>query len=513
MNYFRNIGKSLLMPIAVLPIAAIFAGLGNWLMSIGLFPFFANILFISGTAILANLPILFAIGLAFGLSRDKNGAAVLPAVVISFVIFKLLAPESLVSLLNISTGDMSASDALASSMGEIKAASFANLNNAFIGIMIGSISATLYNKFSNVELPVALSFFSGRRLVPIIAAIVGIVISGILFFIWPVVYVVLVKLGEGIVFLGPLGAGIYGFLNRLLIPTGLHNALNSVFWFDVAGISDISNYLGCTANNFDTVTGICMIGEGETAVKAIRGTTGIYQAGFFPIMMFGLPAASLAIYHCSLPENKKKVGSIFLAGAFASFFTGVTEPIEFAFMFVAWPLYVLHAALTGLSLFISSLLGYINGFGFSAGLVDYVLNFKNPLAVKPYMLIVQGLIFAGLYYYLFKYFIIKFNILTPGRTPGEFEEDEEEKFETADEKYTYIATKVHEIVGEDNLVEVDNCATRLRLVVKDNEVIDESLLKKLPISGIIKPSKDQIQIIVGPTVEFVAKELKRISNK
>ncbi len=510
MNYLRNIGKSLMMPIAVLPAAAILAGLGNWLASLDILPVIANILFISGTSILDNMAILFAIGLAFGLSKDKNGAATLPAIVMWFVVFKLLSVDSLNTLLSVDTDGIDALEALSQNIGLVQATAFTKLNNAFIGILIGILSAELYNKFSNVELPKALSFFSGRRLVPIIAAIVGIILSVVLFFVWPFMFNGLTIFGESIQKMGPLGAGLYGFFNRLLIPIGLHHALNIVFWFDVAGINDIGNFLACTAPNFDPTTGICIVDNG---VEAVKGTTGMYQAGFFPIMMFGLPAAALAIYHSALPENKAKVGSIMLAGAFASFFTGVTEPLEFSFMFVAWPLYLIHAVLTGLSLFIASTFQFVDGFGFSAGLVDYLLNFTNPLSNKPYMLIVQGIFFAALYYFSFRFAIKKWNLLTPGRTKGEFENEDGEEELSGSEKYASMAKKILEIVGEDNLTEVDNCATRLRLEVKDSQKIDDTKIKKLDVSGVIKPSKTSIQIIVGPTVEFVAKELKKISNK
>ncbi len=507
-KYLQNIGKSLMMPIAVLPAAAILAGLGNWMIALGILPVVSNILFLAGVSILDNLAILFAIGLAYGLSRDKNGAATLPAIVMWFVIFRLLNPDSLVAILSLNVSDSQTSlEVLADSIGSVQALSFTQLNNAFIGIMIGIVSAELYNKFSKVELPTALTFFSGRRLVPIIAAFVAIIIAVLLFFVWPFVYNGLVVFGETLVDMGAFGAGLYGFFNRLLIPTGLHHALNSVFWFDVAGINDIGNYLSCTAANFDVETGVCALSNGDVAIK---GQTGMYQAGFFPIMMFGLPGAALAIYHTALPENKKKVGSIMLAGAVASFFTGVTEPLEFSFMFVAWPLYVLHAFLTGLSMFIASYFGFVNGFGFSAGFVDYVLNFANPLATKPLMLLVQGVGFGFIYYFTFKFAILKFNFLTPGRTKGEF--DDEDQFDNIDSskesKHKEMAIKMLKIIGNDNIVSIDNCATRLRLEVKDSKIIDDSKLKKSGASGVIKPTKDTIQIIVGPAVEFVAEEMK-----
>lgn len=512
MNYFRNIGKALMMPIAVLPAAAILAGLGNWLVTLGILPVLANIMFVAGTAILDNMAILFAIGLGYGLSKDKNGGAALGALVMWAVLAKLLTPDSLVGILSIPVdvdAGQTAIGQLGSQIGSIEASSFLKVNNAFIGIAVGVISAEIYNRCYKIELPTALSFFSGRRLVAIATAFAGIVLAVVLYFVWPILFTGLVNFGEFIASLGAFGAGLYGFANRLLIPTGLHHALNSVFWFDVAGINDIGNFLGCTPELFNSATGVCASGI-EGGVEVVKGTTGMYMSGFFPIMMFGLPGAALAIYHTALPENKVKVGSIMLAGAFASFFTGVTEPLEFSFMFVAWPLYVLHAVLTGVSMFFASLFHWTNGFGFSAGLVDYVLNFTNPLANKPYMLIIEGLVIGLVYYGTFRFAITKFKILTPGRTAGEFEETEEEVAVQTGSIHEQKATKMHKIIGKDNLVEIDNCATRLRLKVKDSAVIDEDKLKKAGALGVMKPDAKSIQIIIGPTVEFVAEALKDI---
>ncbi|TNH10465.1 PTS glucose transporter subunit IIBC, partial [Testudinibacter sp. TR-2022] len=239
-------------------------------------------------------------------------------------------------------------------------AAFGKINNQFVGILVGAISAALYNRYYKVQLPPALAFFSGKRLVPIVVSVTAIVLSFILLYVWPIIFGGLVSFGDSIKDMGAVGAGIYGFFNRLLIPIGLHHALNSVFWFDVAGINDIPNFIG----------GAQSLAEG----KAVLGVTGMYQAGFFPIMMFGLPGAALAIYHMAKPENKAKVASLMIAAALASFFTGITEPLEFSFMFVAPVLYVIHALLTGISVFFAASMQWIAGFGFSAGLVDMVLS-------------------------------------------------------------------------------------------------------------------------------------------
>ena len=265
-----------------------------------------------------------------------------------------------------------------------------------------------------------------------------------------------------------------------------------MFWFDVAGINDIPNFLG-----------------GQTSIdagKAVVGVTGMYQAGFFPIMMFGLPGAALAIYHSAKKENKEKVASIMIAAAFAAFFTGVTEPLEFSFMFVAPVLYVIHALLTGLSVFIASSMHWIAGFGFSAGLVDMVLSSRNPLATQWYMLLVQGLVFFGLYYAIFRAVIVKFNLKTPGR-----EDDEAVPVQAQTTDRTELARQYLEVLGgQDNLVTIDACITRLRLTLKDRSIVDERKLKALGAAGVVKLGEQNLQVILGPLAEIIAGEMKAL---
>ncbi len=482
-SYLQKIGKALMVPVAVLPAAAILLGLGYWIDPVGwggesvLAAFFIK----SGGAIIDNMPILFAIGVAFGMSKDKNGSAALAGLVSFLVVTTLLSPGAVGMIKGIPANEVPAG--------------FAKINNQFTGILCGVISSALYNRFSEVELPKFLSFFSGKRLVPIISSFVMMLVSFILMYIWPAVYSGLVSFGEGISKLGPVGAGIYGFFNRLLIPVGLHHALNSVFWFDVAGINDIPNFLG----------GAKSIAEGT----AVIGKTGMYQAGFFPIMMFGLLGACLAFVRTAKPQNRAKISSIMLAAGFASFFTGVTEPIEFAFMFVAPGLYLLHALLTGISVFIAASMHWMAGFGFSAGFIDLVLSTRNPLAQGWYMLVIQGLVFFVIYYVVFKFAIEKFNLKTPGR------EDDDTAEEVGTEKVkvtsnTELATALLPLLGgKANITNIDYCTTRLRLDVADSSVIKEGEIKKL-VPGVLKPSKTAVQVIVGPEVEFVATELKKL---
>ncbi|MBY8910273.1 PTS transporter subunit EIIC, partial [Salinicoccus roseus] len=342
-----------------------------------------------------------------------------------------------------------------------------------------------------------LAFFSGRRAVPIIAVFVMILLSGILYFVWPLLYNGLFSFGEWISGMGALGAGIYGFFNRLLIPTGLHHALNSVFWFDTVGINDIGNF-------WDNA--------GE------QGITGRYQAGFFPIMMFGLPGAALAMYHTAKTEYKKAAGSILLAASLTAFLTGVTEPLEFSFMFLAPLLYLVHALLTGLSLFIAALFEWTAGFGFSAGLIDFVLSTQVPIANQPYMLLVQGLVFFALYYFIFRVIIKAMDLKTPGRddavlsaeAPARAEEGEDLK-SAHDDRYSRKADQILiGLGGKDNIDTVDYCTTRLRVNVHDDSLIDEDQIKSSGAHGIAKPGKNNVQVVVGTEVEHVAEEMKRL---
>lgn len=482
LSYAQKIGQALMVPVAALPAAALLMGIGYWIDpdGWGANSQLAALLIKSGAAIIDNMGLLFAVGVAFGLSKDKHGSAALSGLVGFYVVTTLLSPSGVAQLQHIDPSQVPAA--------------FNKINNQFIGILIGVISAELYNRFYQVELPKALSFFSGKRLVPIVVSFVMIGVSFILLYVWPHIFNALVSFGESIKDLGAVGAGIYGFFNRLLISVGLHHALNSVFWFDVAGINDIPNFLG----------GAKSIAEGTATV----GVTGMYQAGFFPVMMFGLPGAALAIYHSAKPSQKAKVASIMLAGAFASFFTGITEPLEFSFMFVAPILYVIHAFLTGISVFIAATMHWIAGFGFSAGLVDMVLSSRNPLAVDWYMLIVQGLVFFVIYYVVFRVAIKAFNLKTIGRE--EQEESAVENPTAAPSSREERAVKfIDALGGKDNFKNIDACITRLRLTLVDHNNINEEALKSLGSKGIVKIGNDGLQVILGPEAELVADAMKR----
>jgi PTS system N-acetylglucosamine-specific IIC component len=481
-NYLQRIGRSLMLPVTVLPAAAILMGIGYAIDPIsrgGSSPI-AAFLIGAGSAIIDNMAILFAIGVALGMSNEKDGSPAFSGLVAYLIVTKLLSTVSVSQLLMIELAEVNGA--------------FGEIENQFIGIVSGLVAAGTYNKFSEVKLPTYLSFFSGKRLVPILTSLFMLVVSGILFYIWPVIYSGLVSFGTAISSLGALGAGIYAFFNRLLIPVGLHHGLNSVFWFDLIGIDDIGNFWASTPNPKVLITGM-------------------YQAGFFPVMMFGLPAAAYAIYINAKTEKKAAIGSLMLAAGFASFLTGVTEPLEFAFMFAAPGLYLIHAILTGISVFIAAQFGWIAGFGFSAGLIDYLLSMNMPLAINMWMLIPLGLVLGFLYFLVFNFVIKVFNLKTPGREDEDFDEldEAEKKIELNDNNFSELAKTIHiSLGGHENITSIDNCITRLRVEVRDNTLIDEKAIKKAGVVGVVKTGKNNVQVIIGPHVEFVIKEIKKL---
>ncbi|EMF0048326.1 N-acetylglucosamine-specific PTS transporter subunit IIBC [Enterococcus hirae] len=481
-TYLQRMGRSLMLPVATLPVAALFMGIGYWIDPTGWGGnnIFAAFMIKAGGTVLDNLGIIFAVGLALGMSKDKDGSSALAGLI------AFLAPVTLVN---------SASVALFTKV-DIEKVNIAfdaiNNKNVFIGILAGLVAGAMYNRFSGVKLPMALSFFSGKRAVPIVTAGLMAIISALLIFVWPPVYDTLVSFGELISGMGALGAGLYGFFNRLLIPTGLHHALNNVFWFNLAGIDDIGKFW---------------------ASEGVKGVTGMYQAGFFPVMMFGLPAGALAIYQCARPEKKKVTASLMLAAAFASFFTGVTEPLEFSFMFVAWSLYVVHAALTGISMFIAATFHWTAGFNFSAGFIDFFLSLRVPIANQPLMLLVLGLAMGVIYYFTFLFVIKKFNLMTPGREEdtGVAENGEVGTVPTGDNRFATLANQLYQALGgAANVVSIDNCTTRLRLYVKDTAKVDQGKIKATGVPGLKVIDAKNIQVIVGTEVQFVADEMKKI---
>lgn len=504
--YIQRLGRALMLPVACLPAAALFVGIGYWIDPSGwggnnvVSAFFIQ----TGNAILANLGILFAVGVAIGMARDKDGASALSGLV------------GFLTITNIMAGASNFFGYTPDTLPPAFASKVIGNGNVFFGILVGCIAGALYNRFGKTKLPDFLAFFSGRRCVPILTAAVMSVVSLLMLFVWPVVFGALTAFGESVMGMGAVGAAIYAFFNRLLIPTGLHHALNNVFWFNLAGIDDIGKFW-----------------SGEGATLATGGfhpfgeyVTGMYQAGFFPVMMFGLPAGALAIYQCAKPEHKKAVGSLMLAGAIASFVTGVTEPLEFSFMFAAFPLYVVHALLTALSVFIAAAFQWIAGFNFSAGLIDWILSLKVPQAHMPFMLILQGLVFAVIYYFVFMFAIKTFNLKTPGRGDNTDDNPASAAFDTATEpapvaaaaakgadKYEALAADLYAALGgASNVTEIENCVTRLRMGVNDTSRVNVDAIRKL-VPGVKVLDQKNIQVVVGTQVQAVADAMEEIHNK
>ncbi|MDO4270952.1 MAG: N-acetylglucosamine-specific PTS transporter subunit IIBC [Eubacteriales bacterium] len=497
MKQVQRLGKALMLPVAVLPICGILMGIGyalapgamaaggdyatsGFAYTIGFF------LIKAGGALIDNMALLFAVGVAVGLARDKDGTAGLAGLVSWLMMTKLLAP-SVVSVIMPSIAEQ-----------EIKMLAFAKIENAFIGILAGIIGGACYNKFKDTKLPDWLSFFSGKRCVAIVTGVISIVVAAILLFVWPVIFGVLVAIGEAIVGMGAAGAGLYAFLNRLLIPTGLHHALNNVFWFDTIGLGDLQNFWAGMQT-----------GDVGTTGNVINWSLGMYMSGFFPCMMFGIPGAALAMVHTAKSNKKKIAIGIVASAAICAFICGVTEPFEFAFMFLAPALYVVYALLYGLFTVAVALLNFRAGFSFSAGLTDLIFSSTLPAARNTWLIIPLGLAAFVIFYVVFRFAITKFNLKTPGREDDD--EDDDSGAVLAGDDYTAIAATVLEgLGGKDNVAVLDNCITRLRIEVKDYSLVDEKKIKSAGVAGVMRPSKTAVQVIVGTKVQFVADEMHKM---
>src|SRR5450432_1110513 len=447
----QQLGRALMLPIAVLPIAGLLLRLGqpdllHW-----------SAMASAGDAVFSNLGLLFAVGVGVGLARENHGAAGLAALVGYLVTTRavetmLAAPPGTLTKLSIP-----------------------------VGLLSGIIAGVGYNRFSNITLPSYLSFFGGRRFVPIVSGLAGLALAGVLYYAWPVLERGMDATSHAILSAGSFGLFAYGLLNRILIITGLHHILNNVAWFIVGDYHGVTGDL----NRF-------FAGDPRA---------GAFMSGFFPVMMFGLPAACLAMYRTALPARRLAAGGLLLSMALTSFLTGVTEPIEFTFMFLAPGLFALHAVLTGLAMVTMDLLGIRLGFGFSAGLFDYALNFNK--ATHPWLLLPVGAAYALLYYGLFRYFIERFNLKTPGR-----EAEESPAPSTAAAAGGGAERFIGALGGAANLREVAACTTRLRLVLADRERIDEAALRRLGARGFVRVGENGLQVVVGPVADQVTSDIR-----
>ena len=487
MKYLQKLGKSLMLPVACLPICGILMGIGYALcpatMQGGEITGFLNLLgfFLvkAGGALIDNMALLFVIGVGVGMADDNDGTAGLAAFASWLMITSLLSVGSVTSMMPSIADDAN------------KSLAFSKIANPFIGILSGIIGATCYNKFKATKLPDWLSFFSGKRCVAIISGVVSIIVSAILLFVWPVVFGALIAVGNGIAGMGALGAGIYAFLNRLLIPTGLHHALNNVFWFDTIGLGDLTHFWA-----------------GETSAD-VSWSLGMYMSGFFPCMMFGIPGAALAMIQTAKKGKKKVAIGLVASAAVCAFVCGVTEPFEFGFMFLAPGLYVIYALLYGIFTFITTLVGFRAGFSFSAGATDLLFSASLPAAQNTWMIIPLGIAAFAVFYLVFRFAIIKWDLKTPGREDDDVETEKKAVLSNSD--YAEVATIILEgLGGKENIASLDNCITRLRLEIKDYTQVDEKKIKSAGVAGVMRPSKTSVQVIVGTKVQFVADEMKKM---
>ena len=465
LGFFQRLGRALQLPIAVLPVAALLLRFGQ--------PDLLNVPFIAqaGGAIFDNLALIFAIGVASSWSKDNAGSAALAGAVGYFVMTKAMVtinPEINMGVL--------------------------------AGIITGLVAGAVYNRWAGIKLPDFLSFFGGKRFVPIATGFFCLILAAIFGYVWPPVQHAIHSGGEWIVSAGALGSGIFGFINRLLIPTGLHQVLNTIAWFQIG--------------EFTNAAGAVFHGD-INRFYAGDGTAGMFMSGFFPIMMFGLPGAALAMYLAAPKARRPMVGGMLLSVAITAFLTGVTEPLEFLFMFLAPLLYLLHAVLTGISLFIATALGIHAGFSFSAGAIDYVLMYSLPAASKNvWMLLVMGVVFFFVYFLLFSAVIRMFNLKTPGREDKAADVVTEEANSNTEEGLTQLATSyIAAVGGTDNLKAIDACITRLRLTVGDSAKVNDAACKRLGASGVVKLNKQTIQVIVGAKAESIGDEIKKVLTR
>lgn len=461
LGFFQRLGRSLQLPIAVLPVAALMLRFGQ--------PDLLNMPFIAqaGGAIFDNLALIFAIGVASTWSKDNAGAAALAGAVGYFILTKAMVTIN-------PTVNM----------------------GVLAGIITGLVAGMTYNRWSDIKLPDFLSFFGGKRFVPIATGFFCLVLAAVFGYVWPPVQAGIHSGGEWIVSEGALGAGIFGFVNRLLIPTGLHQVLNTIAWFQIG--------------EYTNAAGAVFHGD-INRFYAGDGTAGMFMSGFFPIMMFGLPGAALAMYLAAPKERRPMVGGMLLSVAVTAFLTGVTEPLEFLFMFLAPMLYLIHALLTGLSLFVATTLGIHAGFSFSAGAIDYALMYKLPAASQNvWMLLVMGVVAFVIYFVLFSAVIRMLNLKTPGREDASDLIVTDEANSNTEEGLAQLSRQyISAIGGADNLNVIDACITRLRLSVKDAALVNDAQCKRLGASGVVKLNKQTIQVIVGAKAESIAEEMKK----
>ena len=543
MKFLQKLGKAIMLPVACLPLCGILMGLGYLMCpatmqggeAAGFIPMAGMFLVKAGSALIDNIAILFAVGVGVGMADERDGTSALAALASWLMITTLLKPDNVKPFLEVF------------SAGEETLLAFAKIENPFIGILAGLIGSWSYNRFKDTSLPEWLSFFSGKRSAVIVSGIVSVLVSAILMIVWPTLFGALVKMGLAIVGMGTVGAGVYAFLNRLLIPVGLHHALNNVFWFETIGLGDITHYWA-----------------GETSAD-VSWSLGMYMSGFFPCMMFGVPGAALAIVHCAPKEKQKSVIGMVASTAICAFVCGITEPFEFMFMFASPLLYFAYALLYGIFSYITVLSGFRAGFAFSAGVTDLLFSASLPAAQKTWLIIPLGLAAFVTFYLVFRFMITALDLKTPGREEDKSEEGEKSaagdtsKVAGADAGDTsrvvrvagagdtsrvvpdadgvpgdtsrvvragdgHDTSKVPDTIvegvnlnaildglgGRENIQTLDNCVTRLRVEVKDSNAINEETLKAAGAKAVVRTGAGSVQVVIGLKVQKVADELRKM---
>ncbi len=481
MNYLQKLGKSLMLPVSVLPICGILMGIGYLLCPeamqggdiAGALPTAGLVMIKAGGAIINNMSWLFVLGVSIGMSDDKNGAVCLAGLVSWLIVITLLSPE-VVSLIITDLTETSTTYL-----------AFSKIQNPFIAIMCGILASTCYNRYKKTKLPDYLAFFSGRRFVVIISTVMTLLLVVVLAIAWPILFGGLIVLGKAILNLDGVGAGLYVFLNRLLIPLGLHHALNNVFWFDTIGIGDLTNFWA-----------------GKVSAD-VGWDLGMYMSGFFPCMMFGIWGAALAMIKNA--KHKAKIKGMLLSAAICAFICGVTEPFEFMFMYAAFPLYVIYSLLYGIFTVIVYYVGFRAGFSFSAGATDLLFSSSLPASQNTWMIIPLGIAAFAVFFFVFDFAIKKFNFVTPGR------EDEAEGVIKSSVSAPAIGNSdtdkaralIKALGGATNITGIDCCATRLRMQLKDSALVDKTACKAAGAFGVVIPNSESCQVIIGVSVQQV----------
>ena len=505
MKFLQRIGKAIMLPVACMPLCGILMGIGYLLcpasmqggeittawQTVGMY------LVKAGGALIDHIALLFAVGVGVGMAEERDGTAGLAALVSWLMLTSLLSADFVKTILPGIADNTSA------------VLSFRKIENPFIGILAGLIGSWSYNRFRHTALPEWLAFFSGKRCTVIISGVLSTAVSAVLLVVWPLLFGGLVRLGEWIAGLGPVGAGIYAFFNRLLIPVGLHHALNNVFWFDTIGLGDLSHFWA-----------------GHTSAD-VGWSLGIYMSGFFPCMMFGVPGAALAMIRSATSKKRKAAVGVLVSAALCSFVCGITEPFEFAFMFTAPVLYVIYSLLYGVFTWITALVGFRAGFAFSAGATDLAFSASLPAAQNTWMILPLGVAAFAVFYLVFRFLITRFRLKTPGR--------EDEPAEAAGPEATApaaaagpgadgaiaaaaqawvvgfnIAGLLEGLGGKENIRSLDNCITRLRVEVKDADKVRDAVLTGAGARGVIRPGKTSVQVVIGMKVQQVADALRKI---